>query len=195
MDDNIGRRPPGGSGTTRTGTSQRSLPWVDVAAKRRPGVRVRIRWDAGRWSVTTNSAGFDLVIARRSFPRLQKVITGASSIGAELELTDDHLAQLWDSARIGATDQTLSRYEVPTPGVGDHAVVGWDRPLGTYFAQVWEDEVEGERPIGWIGADPGEIPTLAGFLRRAGVYAVIDDATGAQLLYDRITKGTRPLPW
>lgn len=97
---------------------------VEVRVKRRLGVRVRIRWDAGCWSVTTNLAGAKLPIARRTFASLQQLLKRASRIGAELDLTDDDLTQLWQAAEITATDGDLSRYVVPTPGVGDHATVG-----------------------------------------------------------------------
>lgn len=158
---------------------------VEVPTRRGDGVQVRIRSDAGRWAVTTNQAGAELPIARRTFPSLQELMKRAAGVGAELALGDDDLARLWDSVGITPGGSALSRYVVPTPGMGDHATVGWDPPLGTFYAQVWMDEAERERPIGWIGTEPGEIPTLSGFLLQAGVYAVIGDDTGAQLLRDR----------
>ncbi|RVT39194.1 hypothetical protein [Sphingobium algorifonticola] len=59
----------------------------------------------------------------------------------------------------------MSRYELDTrPEAANvvRAVVGWDRPLQTFFAQVFfltqEEPDEGEATI-WLGTEPGELPT------------------------------------
>ncbi len=42
------------------------------------------------------------------------------------------------------------------------ATVGWDRPLQTFFAQVFfrtEDEPEEGEALIWVGTEPGELPT------------------------------------
>ncbi|ATY34931.1 hypothetical protein [Sphingomonas psychrotolerans] len=42
------------------------------------------------------------------------------------------------------------------------ATVGWDRPLQTFFAQVFirtEDEPDEGEALIWIGTEPGELPT------------------------------------
>lgn len=52
----------------------------------------------------------------------------------------------------------MSRHEFTAPGV--EAVIGWDRPLNTYFAQVWDrtkDEDDPAAELVWIGCMPGEI--------------------------------------
>lgn len=41
-------------------------------------------------------------------------------------------------------------------------VVGWDPPLGTFFAQIYAPQAEDdeEEAIWWIGYQPHEVPTL-----------------------------------
>ncbi|WP_228244187.1 hypothetical protein [Porphyrobacter sp. GA68] len=58
---------------------------------------------------------------------------------------------------------TMSRREIPIK-VGERravrAVVGYDRPLETYFAQVFETDADGEEDAFlWQGTFPGELPT------------------------------------
>ncbi|MBB5712818.1 hypothetical protein FHT02_004079 [Sphingomonas xinjiangensis] len=42
----------------------------------------------------------------------------------------------------------------------DHAIVGWDRPLETFFAQVFSTASPNEDPIVWVGADYGSYAPL-----------------------------------
>lgn len=59
----------------------------------------------------------------------------------------------------------MSRYVLPKESSSDSTfVVGWDPPLGTFFAQEEAPTVyEGEDVIWWIGYGMHEIPTLADF--------------------------------
>lgn len=53
----------------------------------------------------------------------------------------------------------MSRHELPAAD-GFEVVVGWDPPLGTFFAQVWDRRVDEDDPAAevlWIGCTPGEI--------------------------------------
>lgn len=60
----------------------------------------------------------------------------------------------------------MSRYELqPRDGAAViKAVVGWDRPLQTFFAQLFtltaQEPVEGEATT-WVGTEPGELLTAA----------------------------------
>lgn len=57
----------------------------------------------------------------------------------------------------------MSRYVLPKEKDSDSTfIVGWDPPLGTFFAQEEAFTVyEGEDVVWWIGYQPREIPTLA----------------------------------
>lgn len=52
----------------------------------------------------------------------------------------------------------MSRHELTAPGL--EAVIGWDAPLNTFFAQVWDrtkDEDDPAAELLWVGCMPGEI--------------------------------------
>jgi hypothetical protein len=52
----------------------------------------------------------------------------------------------------------MSRHTITTDKV--EAVLGWDPPLCTFFAQVWDLTVDEDDPTAellWIGCNPGEI--------------------------------------
>ena len=81
----------------------------------------------------------------------------------------------------------MSRHDLqPKSGLTDiiKATVGWDRPLQTFFAQVFtraeaEDE-DGDATI-WIGTEPGELPTPEAAIAVVAPYAVIPDGLVEQL--------------
>ena len=58
----------------------------------------------------------------------------------------------------------MSRYRIPVhPGSGDHyAIVGWDNPLGTFFAHVYtfEGPDVGDAMTTWEGTEPGQITSV-----------------------------------
>jgi len=64
------------------------------------------------------------------------------------------------------------------------ATVGWDRPLQTYFAQVFfvtdDEPVEGEALI-WIGTAPGELLTAEAAIAIVEPHAIVPDGLAAQL--------------
>lgn len=83
----------------------------------------------------------------------------------------------------------------PKPGRDDvvRAVVGWDRPLQTFFAQVFfatEDEPdEGEARI-WVGTEPGELLTAEAAIEIVAPHAVVPADLADWLLADmRATSG------
>ena len=59
----------------------------------------------------------------------------------------------------------MSRHDLQPKADQPHVVratVGWDRPLQTFFAQVFfrtEDEPEEGEALIWVGTEPGELPT------------------------------------
>lgn len=91
----------------------------------------------------------------------------------------------------------MSRYELQ-PREGAHvikAVVGWDRPLQTFFAQLFtptaEEPIEGQATT-WIGTEPGELATAAAALRIVAPHALVPDDLEAQLRADmEASLGTR----
>lgn len=82
----------------------------------------------------------------------------------------------------------MSRYELKarpdTPRVG-RAVVGWDRPLQTYFAQVFtlDDDDEEEATI-WEGTSLRELPKAADALALVSPHAIVPDDLLARLEVD-----------
>ena len=42
----------------------------------------------------------------------------------------------------------------------DHAIVGWDEPMKTYFLQYVEDKGEEDELAWWSGTDYAQIPTF-----------------------------------
>lgn len=73
------------------------------------------------------------------------------------------------------------------------ATIGWDRPLQTFFAQVFfttEDEpVEGEALI-WLGTEPGEFLTAEAAIAIVAPHAIVPADLADQLTADmRATAG------
>lgn len=84
----------------------------------------------------------------------------------------------------------MSRYELtPRNDLPDviQAVVGWDRPLQTFFAQVFTrteaEPKEGEATI-WLGTEPGELPTPEAAIAVVAPYAEVPETLAAQLQDD-----------
>lgn len=79
----------------------------------------------------------------------------------------------------------MSRHELaPHPNATGitRAVVGWDRPLRTFFAQVFiADEQEGERTLLWEGAALGEIGAASTAIALVAPYAIVPGGLDARL--------------
>jgi hypothetical protein len=73
-------------------------------------------------------------------------------------------------------------------------VVGYDPPLGTFFAQVYQRR--GARGpsalVRWIGADLQELPTLDALVSVLADVVMIPPAIQQQLLHDQQATGFRP---
>lgn len=164
---------------------------VEVPLSGAPG-SVVVVWERGGWRAKGRRGDPMLAIAGQAFPRLAELVWRAGhSLSVGLALTDDHLAQAW--REVGLRPETggpPSRYDVEPSGEGDHVTVGWDPPMGTYFAQVYASP-SAERPLAWMGTTPAEMPTLVSFLRKARPWALIDDQTGVNLETDRRHRGAR----
>ena len=72
----------------------------------------------------------------------------------------------------------MSRYHFPTPDPRFTAVVGWDNPLTTFFAQIFNASIEDndEACVLWIGTAPGAIPTVAALQAQLTGWATIPPA-------------------
>ena len=57
----------------------------------------------------------------------------------------------------------MSRYSLPAQQPGLTVIVGWDNPLQTLFAQVFDPSIEDDEAacLLWIGTAPEAIPTVA----------------------------------
>jgi hypothetical protein len=90
----------------------------------------------------------------------------------------------------------MSRYSIPALHSEHQIVVGWDSPLASFFAEVIDQNLEAaiargecseeevEPMLLWVGAIPGEIPTLEQLQAVIAPFAVIPNDTIAQLQSD-----------
>jgi len=80
----------------------------------------------------------------------------------------------------------MSRYEVPTRNEQYAVVVGWDPPLDTFFAQVFDHTHgrEDDDPVFEIGQRRGEVPTVAALGEALAAYAILSAVLQDQLETD-----------
>jgi len=69
----------------------------------------------------------------------------------------------------------MSRYSIPAQQPGLTVTVGWDNPLCTFFAQVFDPSIEEDADacLLWIGTAPGAIPTVAALQAQPTSWATI----------------------
>ena len=69
----------------------------------------------------------------------------------------------------------MSRYRIPPQRPGLTVIVGWDNPLCTLFAQVFDPSIEEDVDacLLWIGTAPGAIPTVAALQAQLTGWATI----------------------
>jgi hypothetical protein len=89
----------------------------------------------------------------------------------------------------------MSRYHFPTPDPRFTAVVGWDNPLTTFFAQIFNASIEDddEACVLWIGTAPEAIPTVAALQAQLAGWATIPPAIVERLTRDQ-QAATPPTP-
>jgi hypothetical protein len=79
----------------------------------------------------------------------------------------------------------MSRYEFTGNKTNLRIVVGWDRPLQTFFAQVWDGgELEEGNLLLWVGAGPPPVETLKELAELLAPFGVIPDQVAAKLQED-----------
>jgi len=82
----------------------------------------------------------------------------------------------------------MSRHTIECFSARFYLVVGWDRPLHSFFAQVEHLELSDEdddRIVVWVGASFAEIPTPEALQPHIAQYAIISDEMLARLRADR----------
>jgi hypothetical protein len=88
----------------------------------------------------------------------------------------------------------MSRYTIPARQLQHTCVVGYDPPLGTFFAQVYETSgtTRKARVIHWVGTGVQELLTVSDLATALQAYAVIPADVRQQLESERQTIGFRP---
>jgi hypothetical protein len=72
----------------------------------------------------------------------------------------------------------MSRYSIPAQQPGLTVIVGWDNPLCTLFAHVFDPAIEDDEAacLLWIGTAPGALPTVAALQAQLVGWATIPPA-------------------
>jgi hypothetical protein len=89
----------------------------------------------------------------------------------------------------------MSRYSIPALHPGLTVIVGWDDPLVTFFAQVFDPSIEedAEACLLWIGTAPEAIPTIAALQAQLADWAAIPPDIVDHLIHDQ-QAATPPTP-
>jgi hypothetical protein len=89
----------------------------------------------------------------------------------------------------------MSRYSLSAQQPGLTGTVGWDNPLCTFFAQVFDPSIEEDADacLLWIGTAPGAIPTVAALQAQLTGWATIPPAILDCLVCDQ-QAATPPTP-
>ncbi len=81
----------------------------------------------------------------------------------------------------------MSRYELaahPEKPEVSHAVIGWDRPLATYFVQVFSKLSGDYKVTFWQGTAPGELKTADAAIALVEPFAIVPEDLAARLRRD-----------
>ncbi|MEO8716531.1 MAG: hypothetical protein ABI369_16115 [Acetobacteraceae bacterium] len=101
--------------------------------------------------------------------------------------------------RAARQEMRMSRHQILARTSDLTVVVGWDNPLGTFFAQVMraEDTEDDSDPVPlWLGGFAGEVLRAEDLIAPLAPYAELDEAAVAQLRADRAAgtdRGPTPL--
>jgi hypothetical protein len=79
----------------------------------------------------------------------------------------------------------MSRYCIHPRKPQYEIVIGWDKPLHTFFAQVWDKESISEDPELWVGVAFGQVPTCEHLEQILKPYAAIPEHICIQLTKDK----------
>ncbi|MDJ0390198.1 hypothetical protein QMO56_18975 [Roseomonas sp. E05] len=92
----------------------------------------------------------------------------------------------------------MSRHELPAKRPGTSVVIGWDNPMMTFFAQVFDEQAEeGTDPVLlWIGTRHGEVTRREDLAKPLTPFAELTAPQLEQLRADRaadLDRGPSPL--
>ena len=89
----------------------------------------------------------------------------------------------------------MSRYSIPAQNPALTVTVGWDNPLVTLFAQVFDPSIEedAEACLLWIGTAPEAIPTVAALQAQLADWATLPPDIVERLIRDQHA-ATPPTP-
>jgi hypothetical protein len=93
------------------------------------------------------------------------------------------------------SEVSMSRYSISAQQPGLTVTVGWDNPLGTFFAQVGNPSIEADETacLLWIGTAPAAIPTVAALQAQLAGWATIPPEIVDRLVRDQ-QAATPPTP-
>jgi len=88
----------------------------------------------------------------------------------------------------------MSRYTIAAHPPYHHCVVGFDPPLGTFFAQVYRAPTARRQPrlVRWLGTEVHELPTLTALTAALAPYATVPDDLHQRLAHEQTAIGFRP---
>ncbi|MFO0849921.1 MAG: hypothetical protein U0871_15405 [Gemmataceae bacterium] len=90
----------------------------------------------------------------------------------------------------------MSRYTFTGNRPCFRIVVGWDRPLETYFAQVWDGgELETGDLLLWAGAGVEPVPTVAALAELLAPFGTLPEDIVGQLHGDKCERSGRVSPF
>jgi hypothetical protein len=89
----------------------------------------------------------------------------------------------------------MSRYNIPAQNPALTVTVGWDNPLRTLFAQLFDPSIEedAEACLLWIGTAPEAIPTVAALQAQLADWATLPNDIVERLIRDQ-QAATPPTP-
>jgi hypothetical protein len=89
----------------------------------------------------------------------------------------------------------MSRHSIPAQQPGLTVIVGWDNPLATFFAQVFNPSIDEDEDacLLWIGTAPEVIPTVAALQAQLAGWAALPPDIVDRLRRDQLA-ATPPTP-
>ena len=79
----------------------------------------------------------------------------------------------------------MTRYYIQARQQRHEIVIGWDKPLHTYFAQVWDEDQLSDDPVLWVGVAFGQVPSCEQLEHLLKPYADIPEDICIQLTQDK----------
>src|SRR5262249_30520613 len=94
------------------------------------------------------------------------------------------------------TEESMSRYAIPSDDRRLQVIVGWDAPLTTFFAQVFATTVDADDDdaacVPWVGDDVQALTIVAALQDTLQEYATMSPDIVAWLQHDHATSQSPP---